>query len=136
MKKLFSTRYSEFAFNFSMLVLRAGTGIMLFAFHGLPKLQNFEERKDSFSDPLGIGHTPSLVMVIFTEVFCALLLVLGLLTRAAAFACVFLFAIIIFMVQKNKPWKDSELAMLFLAAVITILFCGPGKWSVDRLIGK
>jgi putative oxidoreductase len=136
MKRLFSTRYSEFSFNLSMLLLRAGTGILLFAFHGLPKLQKFEERKDTFSDPLGIGHTPSLVLVIFAEVFCALLIVMGMLTRVAAFVLVVLFSVIIFMAHKGKPWNESELALLFLLAAIAVLFCGPGKWSLDKLIGK
>lgn len=136
MKRLFSTRYSEFSFNLSMLLLRAGAGILLFVFHGLPKLQKFEERKETFSDPLGVGHAPSLVLVIFAEVFCALLLVIGLLTRGAAFVLVILFSVIIFMVHKGKPWKESEMALLFLMAAIALLFCGPGKWSVDKLIGK
>lgn len=136
MKKIFSTRYSTLSFNLSMFLLRVGFGTMLFIRHGLPKLERFSELKNNFSDPLHIGRSTSLILVIFAEVFCSLLLVAGLLTRLAALVLCILFLVIIFIVFKGRPLKDSELAILFLMAVLTLLFCGPGKWSLDRVIGK
>ena len=136
MKKFFSTRYSEFAFNLSIFLIRFGFGGFLFLNHGLLKLNRFSELKNSFSDPFHVGHTTSLVLALFAEVFCSLLLVLGLLTRLASFVLVILFLTIIFIIQKHKPLENSELAILYLIASITTLFCGPGKWSLDRLIGK
>ena len=136
MKKIFSTRYTETAFDASMFLLRAGFGILLFMNHGLPKLMKFEERKNSFSDPLGIGHTPSMLLAIFAEVFCALLLAAGLLTRLAAFVLLILFLVLVFIIHKNDPLKEKEDAILFLIVMLAILLCGPGKWSLDKLIGK
>jgi putative oxidoreductase len=136
MKKFFSTNYSNFSFNLSMFLLRIGVSCMLFINHGLPKLNRFSELKTSFSDPLHIGSATSLVLIMFGEIICTVLLVLGLLTRFAAFVLVIAFIVIVFIVQKNRPLKDHELAALFLAAFLTILFCGPGKWSLDKLIGK
>lgn len=136
MKKLFSTRYSEFSFNLAMFLLRIGFGGLLFIYHGLPKIMKFEQRKDTFSDPLGIGHTPSLILIIFAEAFCAALFVLGLMTRLAAFVIVAAFAVIVFIHHRNDPVKEYEDAILYLLVYLFILFCGPGKWSVDRLIGK
>jgi putative oxidoreductase len=136
MKKLFNTNYTDAAFNFSMLLIRAGFGFLLFFIHGLSKLQNFDQRKDSFADPLGVGHMPSLLFTIFAEVFCALLLVFGLLSRLAALALVIFFGILILVYHKHDPLKQKEMAILFLLAFLAILFCGPGKWSLDKLIGK
>ena len=136
MKKIFNTNYSNLSFNLAMFLLRVGFGGLLFLNHGLPKLMNFAERKNSFSDPLHVGSTASMMLAIFAEVFCALLIVAGLLTRLAAFVLIILFVVIIFIIQKNKSIKESELAILFLLAFLTILFCGPGKWSLDKLIGK
>ena len=136
MKKFFSTRYSEFAFNLSIFLIRLGFGGFLFLNHGLLKLNRFSELKNSFSDPFHVGHTTSLVLALFAEVFCSLLLVLGLLTRLASFVLVILFLTIIFIIQKHKPLENSELEILYLMASFTTLFCGPGKWSLDRLIGK
>jgi len=136
MKKLFSTSYTETAFDFSMFLIRFGFGFLLFMNHGLSKLQNFEQRKDSFADPVGVGHLPSLFFTIFAEVFCALLLAAGLLTRAAAFILVVFFLILIFVHHKHDSLKEKEDAILFLLVFLGILFCGPGKWSLDKLIGK
>ena len=91
---------------------------------------------DSFSDPLNIGNTNSMLLTIFAEVFCALLLAMGLLTRLASFVLVLLFIVIIFWVHKNDPLKEKEMAILFLLVFLTTLLCGPGKWSIDKLIGK
>ena len=96
----------------------------------------FEARKDSFSDPLNIGSTNSMLLTIFAEVFCALLLAMGLLTRLASFVLVLLFVVIIFWVHKDDPIKEKEMAILFLLVFLTTLLCGPGKWSIDKLIGK
>jgi putative oxidoreductase len=114
MKKLFNTNYTDAAFNF----------------------QNFDQRKDIFADPVGVGHMPSLLFTIFAEVFCALLIVFGLLSRLAALALVIFFGILILVYHKHDPLKQKEMAILFLLAFLAILFCGPGKWSLDKLIGK
>jgi len=136
MKKLLSVNYSDFAFNLSIFLLRAASGLMLFLYHGLPKLENFNARKDSFSDPLHIGHTNSLLLAVFAEVFCALLVVAGLFSRLASLVLVIFFIVIIFVVSKNQPLEEREKPLLFLLAFFTILLCGPGKWSIDKLIGK
>ncbi|MFI5133026.1 MAG: DoxX family protein [Chitinophagales bacterium] len=136
MKKFFGTGYSDFSFNVSMFLLRAGFGSLLFINYGWFKLMHFTQMKDRFSDPLHIGQTTSLVLVIFAEIFCTALIVLGLFSRFAALVLVILFGVIVFIVLKGKPIKDLELPLLFLFAFCTTLFCGPGKWSLDKLIGK
>ncbi|MDX1955282.1 MAG: DoxX family protein [Chitinophagaceae bacterium] len=136
MKKLFSTKYTDLSFNIMMFLLRAGFGTLLFLQHGLPKLMDFAERKDRFFDPFGVGPTASLILVIFAEVFCSLFLVLGLFTRLSAFVLVVLFLVIVFMAHRNSPLSKMEDALLFLFVFAGILLCGPGKWSIDNLIGK
>ena len=136
MKKFFSTHYSSYSFNLSMFLLRAGFGGLLFINSGWFKLMHFAELKNRFSDPIYIGQTPSLILVIFAEVFCAAMIVLGLFSRFAALVLVILFVVIVFIVLKGKPIKDLQLPILFLLSFLTILFCGPGKWSLDKLIGK
>jgi putative oxidoreductase len=64
------------------------------------------------------------------------LLTAGLLSGFAAWIPVMLFIVIIFFVHKTDPVKEKEDTILFLLAFLTILLCGPGKWSLDKLIGK
>jgi len=136
MKKFFSTNYSAFSFNLSMSLLRVGFGSLLFINYGWFKLMHFVELKNRFSDPIYVGQTPSLILTIFAEIFCAAMIVLGLFTRFAALVLVILFVIIVFIVLKGKSLKDLQLPLLFLLSFLTLLFCGPGKWSLDKLIGK
>ena len=136
MRKLFSIRYSDTGISVSLFFLRIAFGFFLFFNHGLPKLMKFETMKDSFLDPLNVGNTTSLLLVIFAEVFCALLLVMGLLSRASAFVLVILFGVAIFIIHKNDPISQKESAYLYLTVSTALLLCGPGKWSIDNLISK
>lgn len=135
MRKLFSTGYTNGAVSFSMLVLRVVFGGMILM-HGWPKLINFTAKMNSFPDPLGVGHKISLGMTVFAEVFCAVLLIMGLLTRLASIPLVICMSVIIFMISASKPIPEKELPILFLAAFVTLLFTGPGKFSIDGALGK
>lgn len=135
MRKLFSTGYTNGAVSFSMLVLRVVFGGLILM-HGWPKLINFTAKMNSFPDPLGVGHKISLGMTVFAEVFCAVLLILGLLSRLATIPLIICMSVIIFMIGRYKPIDEKELAILFLGAFITLLFTGPGKFSLDGALGK
>ena len=119
-----------------MFLLRVGFGSLLFINYGWFKLMHFVELKNKFSDPIHVGQTMSLILAIFAEIFCAGMIVLGLFSRFAALVLIILFVVIIFIVLKGKPIKDLQLPLLFLLSFFTILLCGPGKWSLDKLIGK
>jgi len=135
MKKLFSTNYSDNAFNIALLILRAGVGLLMIP-RGYQKLIHFSERKDSFMNFLGMGSTVSLSLVVFAELVCAGLLVLGLLSRFAALVLVILTTVIVFKVNKGDIFGKGELAMLYLLGSFTVLLVGPGKYSVDGAMGK
>jgi putative oxidoreductase len=136
--KLFSTRASDTAFALGTLILRVGSGFLLMFNHGYAKLTNFPDLAQKFGDPLKIGVTTSLSLAVFAEFFCATLIILGLLTRLAAIPVVILFSVILYKVAKNisAGAGGGELAALFLVCFLSILLLGPGKYSLDRLIGK
>jgi putative oxidoreductase len=136
MKKILSTGYSEGAFNIASLLLRASFGILLFLDHGVTKLMKFSEIQRTFFDPFHIGHRWSLMLVLFTEIVCALLLVLGLLSRLAALVLCIEMAVAVFLFHKGQPVAQYELAIVFLVAFFTSLLIGPGKYSVDAAMGK
>jgi putative oxidoreductase len=136
MKKLMSTRYSGAAFNIATLVLRLCFGILMFLNHGLPKLQKFSDMQNVFFDPFHVGHRFSLSMVIFAEVGCALLLVLGLFSRLAAFVLFFEMMVAIFFFHKGQPVANFEIAVLHAGVYFALLLSGPGKISIDGMSGK
>jgi putative oxidoreductase len=139
MKKLFSTKTSENALSFSLLLLRLGAGLLMAVNHGLDKLMHFAQKSSSFADPFGFGSTLSLSMVVFAEFFCAAFIVLGLFTRLAAIPLIIAMGVAFFITHKmnfGAGKGGGELALLFLACYLVILIAGPGKVSLDRFIGK
>ena len=136
MKKLFSTKVSESTLSVALLLLRLGAGTLIMIQHGLPKLQTFSAKANTFSDPFGIGPTASLSLVIFAEFFCGAFIILGLFTRLAAIPLVIAMSVALFIAHKGDLFGKGELSGLFLFCFLVLLLTGPGRFSLDRLIGK
>jgi putative oxidoreductase len=135
MKKLFSTKYSPNAVTFSLLLLRLSLGGLMIP-HGYKKLMRFAAKSSGFDDPFGIGGPASMSLVIFAEFFCAIFIVLGLMTRLATIPLIIAMSVALFIAHKGQLFGDGEHAALYLSGYIVLLFTGPGKISLDRLIGK
>jgi len=135
MKKLLSTKYSAGAFSTAMLILRLAAGILMLL-HGYDKLMHFAQYKNQFMDFLGIGSTVSLSLVIFAEFFCSLFLILGLFTRLATIPLIIVTCVIIFKVDHAHITDKNQNVVMFLAAYLVLLLVGPGKASVDNMMGK
>lgn len=135
MKKLFSARYSDASISAGIFLLRIAAGGLLIP-HGFSKIQSFSKMSTQFADPFGLGPTVSLSLTIFAEFVCGILIIIGLATRLATIAPIINMAVATFIAHKADIFNTGEKAALFLAMFITILFTGPGKYSVDRMIGK
>ncbi|MEO7394011.1 MAG: DoxX family protein [Chitinophagaceae bacterium] len=135
MKKIFSTKYSDNAISFSLLILRLSLGGLMIP-HGLKKLNNFVTKSAAFSDPFQIGGPASMSLTIFAEFFCAILIVIGLMTKLATIPLIIAMSVALFYAEKGEVFGDGELATLYLAGFIALLFAGPGKISMDNLVGK
>jgi putative oxidoreductase len=136
MKKILSIKYSTAAFNFSMLFLRVVFGLLIIIKHGYGKMMKFSVLESQFYNFLGLGTRTSLVLIIFAEVLCALFIVLGLFTRLAVIPLIIAMLVAIYGANSGKALVESELALLYLGTFVTLLFCGPGKISIDGMINK
>jgi putative oxidoreductase len=117
-----------------LLVLRLWLGLSLLLLHGRVKLLGFAELSHKFPDPLGVGSTTSLILAVFAEVLCSALLVMGLVTRFAAFNTAFTMGVAFFLVHKTSLAMgpgSGELAFIYLAGFVTLLIAGPGRFSMD-----
>ncbi len=135
MKKLMSTNYSAGAFNFALLLLRFGAGILIIN-HGYDKLVHFSGYSSQFMPFLGLSPNIALALVIFAEFFCAIFLILGLFTRLSAIPPIIAMSVALFKAHNADVFGKGELATLFLVAFLVIFILGPGKMSVDGLTGK
>lgn len=118
--------------DMGLAFFRVVVGLLVLT-HGWPKLMNFAERMERFSDPLGIGKPLALAGTVLAEVFCSMFLIMGLFTRAALVPLIFTFTVICFVVHGADPIGDKETPIMYLTSFIVLFLAGPGKYSVDGL---
>lgn len=135
MRKLFSAKYSAGAVSAAMLLLRLGVGILMLN-HGYQKLTHFNALEPKFMNFMGMGTTASLSLLVFAEFFCSIFLVLGLFTRLATIPLIIATCVMIFKAHNGDVLGDGETAALYLTGYLVLLFVGPGKVSIDGMIGK
>lgn len=125
-----------------LLVLRVIVGFLIAA-HGFQKLTTV--------GPAGFGRmtldslgVPAPVffgyVVTFAELVGGVLLILGLLTRLAALVLAIDLVVAIILVKLDVGLigdmaAGAELDLAYIAAFVALLLMGPGKASLDRLIG-
>jgi len=127
-----------------LFVLRVASGLMMMLGHGIPKIHNFAKLKDHWHVPdffpfWYLSPQLSLVATICAEALAALLLVLGLTTRPAAFLLAFTMVVAAFEVNAGSTWfamppNGKELAILYLIPALVLLLTGAGAWSVDAIL--
>ncbi|MBC2840481.1 DoxX family protein [Robiginitalea sp. SC105] len=118
--------------DLGLLILRIAGGGMIMT-HGIPKLSRlFGEGEIEFGDPIGIGPGPSLFLVAFAEVVCALLVIIGLKSRWAAIPLVIAMLVAALIAHGADPFGRKELPLLYAAVFLAIFLLGPGKFSIDR----
>ena len=127
MQKLWSVE--AWSIDTGLLLLRIGCALMLL--HGWPKFTNFSEGSLDWPDPFCVGATVSYSLTVFAELFCTLLLLLGLFSRLALIPLIILMVVIVFHIHGEDTLADREHAILYLMCYGTLLFTGPGKYSLD-----
>jgi len=122
--------------SIGLLILRLGFGGFMLAAHGWPKLVGFSEKAGSFPDPIGVGSPASLALAVFSEVVCALLVMIGLTTRLALIPLIITMGVAFFIIHGEDPFQRKELAMMYLVAYVAMMFPGPGVFSVDARLAR
>ena len=127
-KRLLGPRSNEFVENIWLLILRVSGGAFMLT-HGIPKLQTlFAGGEIAFADPFGIGATFSLILTVFAEVCCAVLLILGITTRLASIPLIITMIVAAFHIHGNDAFNNKEMALLYLLIYISILVYG--RWEI------
>ncbi len=135
--QIFNPLHQKRLTDFAILLLRITVGAMMIYSHGWPKLLKFfAEEPVKFADPIGLGIVTSLVLVVFAEVFCSFLLIIGLGTRIATVPLIITMLVAIFVIHWDDPFSKKEFALLYLVPYISIFLMGAGRYSLDSLIIK
>lgn len=145
-KFLLSPGTRDASTSVGLLILRVGIGAMIAIGHGLPKLRNWGDAVENWKTPDFIliswmSAPVSFAALIFAELICGILLVLGLVTRVSALIIGFAMAIAAFHHHAADPFfigggAAKEPAVLYLVSCLALLVIGAGAYSVDALLYK
>lgn len=136
MKRIIQTAVNTNHLDYIILLLRITVAIFMIT-HAIPKMNKLLEGGEiQFPDPIGIGAEISLGLAVFAELFCSILIGIGLLTRLAAFPLIITMAVAAFVVHAGDPFKQKELSLLYLVLYFVLFIIGSGKYSVDYFISK
>lgn len=127
----FAPRYTDAG----LLLFRIVIGVNLFLKHGWFKLALFGNPAAKFPDPFHLGIQATLVFAFLSDGIGAILVVLGLGTRAATLIMTANLLVAWGMVYQFHYFPPAsatteELAF-YLGSVIALTFTGPGKYSLD-----
>ena len=134
-KFLFPTKPNTAGISFFLLLLRLFFGLMLMN-HGIQKWSNYQELSIVFPDPLGVGSPLSLGLAIFAELVCSMGFIIGLFYRLAMIPMIFTMGMAFFVIHANDAFAVKELALIYLVVFVLMYIVGPGKYSVDYLLGN
>ena len=133
LKQFLSSKTSSAQANIALLILRIGIGIIMIP-HGYQKLINYAELEDKFLDFMGLGKSISLSLTIGAELFCSVLLVIGLFTRFSLLPLIIAMLVAVFNAHHGEIFGDGEHAFLYLLVYIYLIIACAGKYSVDGLL--
>jgi|SRR5690554_2352276 len=135
-KKLFNPGKYPKNIDLVLFLLRITAGVFMLT-HGWGKfLKLIGDAPISFADPLGVGEVPSLILTVFSEVFCSILLILGLTTRLIAIPSFITMMVAAFVVHADDGFGKMELALLYGVIYLVLFIAGAGKISLDHIISK
>ena len=135
-KKIFDPGNYPKNIDFALLILRLAAGVFMLT-HGVGKFEKlFSGEAITFPDPIGIGATASLALVVFSEVLCSILLIFGIATRLAAIPLIITMLVAAFIIHGNDGFGKQELPLLYTAIYMVFTFSGSGKISVDNWISN
>ena len=136
MKRVFNTNYNHRSLDFALFILRVGASCFILT-HGWSKVSKVLSGAEiQFADPIGLGMVTSFYLVIFAEVICAVLLLIGLATRLALIPLIINMAVVVFVVQFNEGFQKMELPAFYLLVFVFLMFAGPGRYSIDNVISR
>ena len=104
--------------------------------HGYDKMVHFEETASHMMNFMGIGSKATTALLIFAEFFCSLLVIIGLFTRFACIPLIIAMTVALVKAHNSDFFGEGQMAALYLLCYVVLLLTGPGKVSVDSMIGK
>lgn|SRR5690606_2554974 len=124
------------ATELAMLLLRVSSGVLLALAYGINKIPPSDGfvafvGRLGFPEPLLFGWAAGIA-----EFAGGILLAAGLFTRPAAFFIAVTMAVAAFIAEAGNNLNERAPALILMVVAVTYLIAGPGRFSIDSLVGK
>jgi putative oxidoreductase len=106
----------------------------LFVYYGYGKVMAYDNYSANFPDIIGIGAKLSFNLVIFAELICGALVLIGLFTRLAVIPIFITMVVAYFIAHEKDTFDVKQLAFVHMLLSIVIFILGSGRFSVDHII--
>jgi putative oxidoreductase len=131
-----ASQWNERAQHLGLLFLRVSGALFLLGVHGLPKLLNFSAELQRIEDPFHLGAHLTLILAIFAEVLCPLLIVAGVFVRLACLPILFVLLVALLVVHPEWSVAEGQFGWLLLILFTSVFIAGPGRLALNvRLPG-
>lgn len=136
MKRILKVNEQSDSVNLSLLLGRIVIAALMLT-HGLPKINLLLSGAEiQFPGLFGMSPAFSLALAVFAEVFCSILLIIGIGTRLAVIPLIITMFVAAFYVHANDPFAKQEMGILFLLVYVMLFLAGSGKYSMDYLLQR
>jgi putative oxidoreductase len=136
MKKIVFVDQTSSRIDIALLIARVSIAALMLT-HGLPKMAMlFSGDPIQFPPIMGMSAGLSLTLAVFAEVFCSILILLGVGTRLATIPPIITMLVAITLIHSADPFAKKEMAIIYLLGYVVLLIAGSGKYSVDYLLQR
>ena len=126
-----ASQWDQRAQDFGLFFLRVSGGLFLLWVHGLPKLLNYNAQLQVIEDPFHLGANVTLMLAIFAEVLCPLLIIAGVLVRLACLPILAVLLIALLVVHAQWSLDEGQFGWLLLILFTSLLIAGPGRLALN-----
>lgn len=131
-KNIFNPGNYSKKIDFVLLLLRLVVGGFMLT-HGIGKFEKlFSGEPITFPNPIGVGATASLALVVFSEVFCSLFLIFGIATRLSSIPLIITMLVAAFIAHAADGFGKQELPLLYTVIYIVLVISGSGRIAFDN----
>ncbi|WGK92711.1 DoxX family protein [Pseudomonas migulae] len=126
-----ASQWDERAQDIGLFFLRVSGGLFLLWVHGLPKLLNYNAQLQVIEDPFHLGANVTLMLAIFAEVLCPLLIMVGVLVRLACLPILSVLWIALLFVHPQWSLEEGQFGWLLLILFTSLFIAGPGRLALN-----
>lgn len=128
---MIASQREQRAEDFGLFFLRVSASLFLLGVHGLPKLLDYSAQLQVIEDPFHLGANVTLMLAIFAEVLCPLLIIAGVLVRLACLPILSVLLIALQVVHPQWSLEQGQFGWLLLLLFTSIFIAGPGRLALN-----